>query len=57
MGQFSVEILTAPGSLLSGNLHSGLGKARIALARVLSVILYSIWRSCEPLRLGPETAA
>lgn len=35
----------------------GPGKARIALARKLSVILHSIWRSGEPFRWGPETAA
>jgi transposase len=37
--------------------RSGSGKARIALARKLSVILHSIWRSGEPFRWGPETAA
>ena len=37
--------------------RSGPGKARIALARKLSVILHSIWRSGEPFRWEPETAA
>ena len=30
--------------------RSGPGKARVALARKLSVILYSVWRSGEPFR-------
>ena len=30
--------------------RSGLGQARVALARKLSVILHSIWRSGEPFR-------
>lgn len=37
--------------------RSGPGKARIALARKLSVILHSIWRSGEPFRWDPEVAA
>ena len=30
--------------------RSGAGKARVALARKLTVILHSIWRSGEPFR-------
>ena len=30
--------------------RSGAGKARVALARKLSVIMHSIWRSGEPFR-------
>ena len=38
--------------------RSGPGKARVALARKLSVILHAIWRSGEPFRWSvPETAA
>jgi transposase len=33
--------------------RSGLGKARVALARKLSVILHSVWRSGEPFRWAP----
>jgi len=29
---------------------AGVGKTRVALARKLSVILHSIWRSGEPFR-------
>ena len=36
--------------------RSGPGKARVALARKLSVVLHSIWRSGEPFR-WPEQAA
>ena len=36
--------------------RSGTGKARVALARKLSVILHSVWRSGEPYR-WPEHAA
>jgi transposase len=37
--------------------RSGLGKARVALARKLSVILHSMWRSGEPFRWSkPERA-
>lgn len=34
--------------------RSGPGKARVALARKLSVILHSIWRSGEPFRWAPQ---
>jgi transposase len=34
--------------------RSGFGKARVALARKLSVILHSIWRSGEPFRWSAE---
>jgi transposase len=34
--------------------RSGFGKARVALARKLSVILHSIWRSGEPFRWSKE---
>jgi transposase len=34
--------------------RSGFGKARVALARKLSVILHSIWRSGEPFRWSEE---
>lgn len=34
--------------------RSGPGKARIALARKLSVILHSIWRSGEPFRWSEQ---
>lgn len=37
--------------------RSGSGKARVALARKLSVILHSVWRSGEPFRWAPQTAA
>ena len=37
--------------------RSGAGKARVALARKLSVILHSIWRSGEPFRWSEQTAA
>lgn len=36
---------------------SGHGKARVALARKLSVILHSIWRSGEPFRWSTPVAA
>lgn len=34
--------------------RSGMGKARVALARKLSVILHSIWRSGEPFRWSEQ---
>ncbi len=34
--------------------RSGTGKARVALARKLSVILHSIWRSGEPFRWSEQ---
>lgn len=34
--------------------RSGFGKARVALARKLSVILHTIWRSGEPFRWPPS---
>jgi len=34
--------------------RSGPGKARVALARKLTVILHSIWRSGEPFRWSQE---
>ena len=34
--------------------RSGAGKARVALARKLSVILHSIWRSGEPFRWSEQ---
>jgi len=34
--------------------RSGPGKARVALARKLSVILHSIWRSGEPFRWSEQ---
>lgn len=37
--------------------RSGPGKARVALARKLSVILHSIWRSGEPFRWTPRALA
>jgi transposase len=37
--------------------RSGAGKARIALARKLSVILHSIWRSGEPFRWPEQPAS
>jgi len=37
--------------------RSGPGKARVALARKLSVILHSIWRSGEPFRWSEQSAA
>src|SRR6202035_5815411 len=36
--------------------RSGAGKARVALARKLSVILHSIWRSGEPFRWSEQPA-
>ena len=36
--------------------RSGAGKARVALARKLSVILHSIWRSGEPFRWSEHSA-
>ena len=35
----------------------GMGKARVALARKLSVILHGIWRSGEPFRWSGQAAA
>jgi len=37
--------------------RSGAGKARVALARKLAVILHSIWRSGEPFRWSGQPAA
>ena len=37
--------------------RSGPGKARVALARKLSVILHSVWRSGEPFRWVPNAPA
>ena len=37
--------------------RSGPGKARVALARKLSVILHTVWRSGEPFRWTKATAA
>ena len=37
--------------------RSGIGKARVAVARKLSVILHSIWRSGEPFRWSQQAAA
>ncbi|QJU60231.1 IS110 family transposase [Sphingomonas sp. AP4-R1] len=37
--------------------RAGPGKARVALARKLSVILHSVWRSGEPFRWEPATVA
>ena len=37
--------------------RSGVGKARVALARKLSVILHSVWRSGEPFRWPGKPAA
>jgi transposase len=37
--------------------RSGAGKARVALARKLSVILHSIWRSGEPFRWSEKAVA
>jgi transposase len=37
--------------------RAGPGKARVALARKLSVILHSVWRSGEPFRWTAETPA
>ena len=37
--------------------RSGSGKARVALARKLSVILHSVWLSGEPFRWAPQAAA
>ena len=37
--------------------RSGMGKARVALARKLSVILHSVWRSGEPFRWSAPIAA
>lgn len=37
--------------------RAGPGKARVALARKLSVILHSVWRSGEPFRWSAETSA
>jgi transposase len=37
--------------------RSGAGKARVALARKLSVILHSMWRSGEPFRWSEHPAA
>jgi len=36
--------------------RSGIGKARVALARKLCVILHSIWRSGEPFRWSAQPA-
>lgn len=37
--------------------RSGVGKARVALARKLAVILHSGWRSAEPFRWSEQPAA
>jgi transposase len=37
--------------------RAGPGKARVALARKLSVILHSVWRSGEPFRWSAEASA
>jgi transposase len=37
--------------------RSGPGKARVALARKLAVILHSIWRSGEPFRWPSQPMA
>ena len=37
--------------------RSGPGKARVGLARKLSVILHSVWRSGEPFRWTPRSAS
>jgi transposase len=37
--------------------RSGSGKARVALARKLAVILHSVWRSGEPFRWAPKAPA
>ncbi|HEX2681861.1 MAG TPA: IS110 family transposase [Candidatus Acidoferrales bacterium] len=37
--------------------RSGVGKARVALARKLSVILHSVWRSGQPFRWAPQATA
>ena len=37
--------------------RSGVGKARVALARKLAVILHSMWRSGEPFRWSEQPAA
>ena len=37
--------------------RSGAGKARVALARKLSVIMHSIWRSGEPFRWSDQPVA
>jgi transposase len=37
--------------------RSGMGKARVALARKLSVILHSVWRSGEPFRWSEQAAS
>jgi len=37
--------------------RSGPGKARVALARKLSVILHSVWRSGEPFHWAPQALA
>jgi transposase len=36
---------------------SGNGKARVALARKLSVILHSVWRSRQPFRWSEHASA
>ena len=36
--------------------RSGIGKARVALGRKLSVILHSIWRSGEAFRWSEQPA-
>ncbi len=37
--------------------RSGIGKARVALARKLSVILHSVWRSGKPFRWAERAIA
>jgi transposase len=37
--------------------RSGNGKARVALARKLSVILHSVWRSGQPFRWSEHAGA
>lgn len=64
MYEAAVVILTRvkrPSALKSWALaiarRSGAGKARVALARKLAVILHSIWRSGEPFRWSMPSAA
>ena len=37
--------------------RSGAGKAKVALARKLSVILHSVWRSGQPFRWTEQASA
>jgi hypothetical protein len=52
-----VALIFPAAARVSGIKRSGAGKARVALARKLSVILDSIWRSGQPTRWSEHASA